>query len=77
VNVNSSDTQIATADSDTVALGITMGRRVRIGGGALEGHSGTLIARRSSGRLLVRLEHGTYVEIGRHMLEAAQKSADR
>ncbi|MFV1967621.1 MAG: hypothetical protein ACC628_19505 [Pirellulaceae bacterium] len=70
VNMNSSDTQIATMDSDTVALGITFGLAVRIGGGELEGLSGTLIAQRSSGRLLVRLEHGVYVEIDRYLLEA-------
>ena len=66
----SSDTAIHRGESETTHLKfVVKGQRVRIGVGPLAGCLGTVVERRSRGRVLVRLDHGVYVLIQNFVLE--------
>jgi hypothetical protein len=68
-----SDTQIGRADSDTMCLGVSPGQRVRISAGLMEGSEATVVQQRTQGRVLVRLQHGVYVEIYQYCLEKIKR----
>ncbi len=68
-----SDTHIGRADSDTMCLGVSPGQRVRISAGLMEGSEATVVQQRTQGRVLVRLQHGVYVEIYQYCLEKIKR----
>ena len=68
-----SDTQIGRADNDTMCLGVSPGQRVRISAGLMEGSEAIVVQQRTQGRVLVRLQHGVYVEIYQYCLEKIKR----
>lgn len=64
-----SDTHIGHGDGDTVCLSVSSGQRVRIIAGVLEGTEAVVVNQRTPGRVLVRVQHGVYVEIQQFCLE--------
>jgi hypothetical protein len=71
--MDGSDTRIGKADSDTVCVEVSLGQRVRIGGGPLNGLRGTVTQRRPGGRYLVRLDHAVYMEIDKAYLDSGSQ----
>jgi hypothetical protein len=67
--VDCTDTRIGTNESDTLALGVACGLRVRVCAGQLNGLEGTIVNRRPNGNVLVRSQHGVYVEVPRFLLQ--------
>ena len=70
---NESDTWIGSEGSDTVCIQVLPGQRVRISAGLMEGSEAVVVEQRTHGRVLVRMEHGVYVEIHQFCLEKMTK----
>ena len=70
---NGSDTHIGRAESDTICLGVAPGQHVRISAGLMEGSEAIVVQQRTHGRVLVRLQHGVYVEIHQFCLEKIKR----
>jgi hypothetical protein len=71
--VNESDTWIGSSDGDTMCLHVSPGQRVTISAGLMEGSQAVVVEQRTHGRVLVRLEHGVFVEIHQYCLEQLKK----
>lgn len=72
--IRESDTDIGQADSDMMCLDVSAGQRVRISVGLMEGLEAIVIRHLSSGRVLLRLQPGVYVEVLQDCLEALEKT---
>ena len=59
------DTYTGTHDSDTCDLSLSLGDRVVVTAGGLNGVEGAVVAFRADARILVELGHGFYIEISR------------
>lgn len=67
------DTRIGKADTDTSLIQFSSGQVVRIAAGPMEGWSGTVVAQRSGGRILLLLEGGVFLEIDQFLIESASQ----
>ena len=74
---NGSDTRIGSAEGDTLCLRISPGQRVRINAGLMEGSEAVVVQQRTHGRVLVRVQHGVYVEISQFCLEKIKKIKEK
>ena len=68
------ETRIGKADSDTALLQVSCGQRVRIAVGSMTGWTGTVVAQRSGGRILVQLEGGIFLEVHQFCVEILRPS---
>lgn len=59
-------------NSDTLALDLQTGGRVRCTVGDLKGVGGLMVATRVDGRVLIRIGRGTYIELPRFCVEGAK-----
>lgn len=66
-----SETQVGGIDWETVTFETHAGQRVRIGAGQLRGVEGTVVEQRTSGRVLLELQQGVFVEVHPICLDAA------
>lgn len=67
--MDGSDTTIQRQQTDTLALCIRVGQRVRVAAGPFEGLSGLVQEQRTGGSVLLKLERGIFVVVKQIVLE--------
>lgn len=67
--MDGSDTTIQRQETDTLALCIRQGQRVRVAAGLFEGLVGVVQEQRTGGSVLVKLDRGLFIVVKQIVLE--------